>query len=350
MELKLFRCTRCGGELQGQNGVFKCLACDATFVRNYVEDNDNIVSKYISESKKDAIANLRKQLWEEVNKQYMSSYAINQLAGEIKTYLPDDFFANFFMAAVSKNRHDLVNFIQNKIDCNKEQDNIDFLIDFIIKNALNYDNLLSVNNLIEQAYQNTNFEKYKHWSSILAKKAESIKNGLYETTIPRDIFVAYSSKDFNIVESIVEKLEAKGLTCFVALRNLRHGIDATENYNRRIREAIDHCKIFLFISSKNSRDFNCDAYKLELQYVWQKDVENAPSKYKNSYNNIPNKKPRILYVLDTDNSGAYIAIKEFFEGLEWCGNINELELRVSQLLRDITSPIVNNMQKNIFSP
>ena len=54
---------------------------------------------------------------------------------------------------------------------------------------------------------------------------------------------------------------------------------------------------FVFVSSMNSCDNDCDAYKIELPYIMNYDKERAPGNSRNFYTKIPyeNKKPRLEY-------------------------------------------------------
>ena len=61
-----------------------------------------------------------------------------------------------------------------------------------------------------------------------------------------DIFVSHSSKDDNIVMPIVSALEAKGIKCWIAPR------DVIGPYAKAITDAIKSSKIFLLCLSHNS--------------------------------------------------------------------------------------------------
>ena len=155
--------------------------------------------------------------------------------------------------------------------------------------------------------------------------------GVYETSLPRDVFIAYASEDIQTVLDLASDLEENGFSCFVALRNLQHGRGAADNYEKEIYTAIDNCKMIVFVSSKHSRAIKRDALRLELPYIKKKDLENAPSGLKLNYQSLPQeyKKPRIEYRLDNERTmAADIVLKEFFAGLDYCETSEKVLERV----------------------
>jgi regulation of enolase protein 1 (concanavalin A-like superfamily) len=63
-----------------------------------------------------------------------------------------------------------------------------------------------------------------------------------------DVFISYSSKDRTVTHAVVSALENENIRCWYAPRDIQPGADWGES----ITEAIDDCKIFLLIFSKNS--------------------------------------------------------------------------------------------------
>ena len=64
----------------------------------------------------------------------------------------------------------------------------------------------------------------------------------------KNVFISYSSKDKEIAFSICELLEAEGISCWIAPRNITGG----QSYGREILEAIFNADVTLFIFSGNS--------------------------------------------------------------------------------------------------
>ncbi|MCR4661637.1 MAG: toll/interleukin-1 receptor domain-containing protein, partial [Clostridia bacterium] len=285
MSIKYIRCTRCGGDLIQKGEAYICQYCNAGFLEDFISQNEKIIAQFLDELKLEKVSALRQQLYEKTHAKYLSRNEILEISKAIRSYLPEDFLARFYESACSKNKQDVIDFIQS-IDYELEYPNLDLVIEFMIKN-LNSENLLAVSNLIENAYKENCIELYSKFTNAYEKEAEKIDKGIYERIIPRDVFIAYSSKDMKVVEEITQYLESQGITCFVALRNLRHGVGAVEDYDKALEEAIDNCKIFLFVSSKNSRNMACDALKKEITYVKRIDLKDAPIQYKNNYVKLP---------------------------------------------------------------
>jgi TIR domain len=66
--------------------------------------------------------------------------------------------------------------------------------------------------------------------------------------LKRTAFISHSSKDKAIAETVCRFLEAKGISCWIAPRDVTPG----KNYGAAIVEAIDECKVFVLILSGES--------------------------------------------------------------------------------------------------
>ena len=65
-----------------------------------------------------------------------------------------------------------------------------------------------------------------------------------------DVFISYSSKDTKSREEICGKLEAAGIKCWYAPRDIRPG----EEWADAITNALQRCKVFLLIFTENAND------------------------------------------------------------------------------------------------
>ncbi|MGN0657890.1 MAG: TIR domain-containing protein [Ruminiclostridium sp.] len=63
-----------------------------------------------------------------------------------------------------------------------------------------------------------------------------------------DVFISHSSKDKEIAEIICNSLEAQGIKCWIAPRDIRGG----EDWSAAITDAIRNSKVFIVVFSKNS--------------------------------------------------------------------------------------------------
>ena len=319
MELIEHRCKRCGGELKKiGEGRWSCPYCACVYDEAVVQKNTRSLHEEFDEVKRETVCNLRRNLYDAVNEEYISSKKVRECAAELKKYLPDDFAACFYEVAVSNNVKQLTKHIR-RINVEENYSEIECVIRFLIK-SLQTEYLLELNNLVERAYKQRDLVLFEKYSTEISIEAEKVEGGVYETKMPRDVFVAYSSKDMETVSELCEVLEGQGLKCFVAARNLRHGKGSVENYDKLLCEAMDHCKSFVFVSSTNSRSFSCDALTKELPYIQERDIENAPAEHKNNYANMPHsyKKPRVEYRIEESRgfSAPDAISNEFFDGYE----------------------------------
>ena len=331
MEFETFDCNRCGASLtQVNEDTYKCEYCGKVYHAKAVAESTKSFKEMFDDSRREHINNLRRNLYEATNAMFISSKDVETCADELKHEIPDDFLATFFKIAAGHDDKAICKFIR-KIDVKKHYDEIDHILNFLIR-SLQPAYMLDVGNLIERAYKNTDLIEYEKHATALSIEQEKVKKGIYEVTLPREAFIAYSSKDMEKVTELVEVLESQGIECFVAARNLRHGKGAVENYNKALEDAMDHCKCFVFVSSLNSRSTGCDAVRIEIPHIQKMDIANAPAGQRNNYALVPHefKKPRVEYRIEESN-GFNVADKitnEFFEGYERVYSPEEVAVRV----------------------
>lgn len=84
-----------------------------------------------------------------------------------------------------------------------------------------------------------------------------------------DIFISYSRKDHNKVKKLIDIIEnSTNLKCWRDLENIESGV---ENFDNVIVNAINECRIFLFILSDNSQKSEFSINELELARKKQKE-------------------------------------------------------------------------------
>ena len=328
------RCSKCGGTLKEKGSIFECGYCHTTYLNDQIEKETAALRLILDEQKQEQLANRRHMLWEAIHAEYIDSEMIVDICRSLRKLKPDDFEARFFEIANSGNGRQINEFLDSIDTQNAEQKFwTEEVVKFTIK-SLRAENILSLNDLIERAYKNTDLEKYEKYATHVSDEAKKVEGGIYEPSLPRDVFVMYSSKDFKKVKELVYHLEESGLKCFVAMRNLQHGRGAVANYQRALESAMDNSKVIVFLSSKNSRALDCDAMRVEMPYLKRKDIENAPYEYRQHYDKMPSKykKPRVEYRLDNEKSGGAGLVKEFFGELEFAYSADEVLNRVVQAL------------------
>ncbi len=65
------------------------------------------------------------------------------------------------------------------------------------------------------------------------------------------VFISHSSKDREIADKICYFLEAHGISCWIAPRDVRAGQD---DYGAAIQDAIDQSSIFLLVHTADSNE------------------------------------------------------------------------------------------------
>lgn len=348
MELYRQSCRNCGGDLvKNEEGQYKCRYCGSVYTEESVVKHVDALRALFDEIKLEAVANARKNLYDAVNAEYISNSHVHECCFEIKKLLPDDFQANFYETAIGDNVRKIAKAIR-KINVNEHSDCVETMIKFLIS-SLQSEYILETGDLIERAYKGTDLTKYEKYSTELSREAEKLDDCVYLTTFPRDVFVAYSSKDMDKVFELVECLEDQGLSCFVAARNLRHGKGAVENYERALHEAMDNCQSFVFVSSMNSRHPGCDALRKEIPYIKSVDIANAPPEMRTDYGRISQiyKKHRVEYRIE-ESARAVAAdriVSEFFDGYERVYSPEEVAERVLNAYMSIPESIPAESQE-----
>ena len=77
-----------------------------------------------------------------------------------------------------------------------------------------------------------------------------------------DIFISYSSEDKKLVEALCHFIEGRNLRCFVAYRDVPKG----EDWASYIVEAIEDCKVFVYVHSQSSNKSAETTKELQLAF------------------------------------------------------------------------------------
>jgi len=324
-------CQTCGGQLeQNEDGNWECKYCHNVYQDESARKNADLLRSLLDEIKIEKVANLRRNLYDSIKAKYTDSEEICRICGEIKKYLPDDFMANFYYTANHGTPADITKAIR-EIDATENAEYISDIVEHIVA-SLRTEYTFPLQNLVERAFKNTDMTKFEQLSTLISDEAVKIDAGIYETSVPREVFVAYSSRDMEKVEELVEYLEFNGLDCFVAVRNLRHGRGAKQSYEIALHEAMENCNSVVFVSSHNSRSMECDALSVELKYIKNMDLLGAPAEFRKNYAAMPYKykKNRVEYRIDNEKSQVYAekTVAEFFAGLEYACSPEEVVSRL----------------------
>lgn len=285
---------------------------------------------------------LRVRMWEKITANYIDSVVLLGIAKDIRAIAPNDFLAEFIEVANSQPYAVVAEYIK-KIDERENESSMPLVLEFIIK-SLKEEYITATAALLERCSRFLTPEKKQYYFTWFEEEAVKVKDGIYEVALDRDVFLAYSSKDMPAVIDLLNYIESNGMTCFAAFRNLQHGRNAVANYDSALKTAIDHCSIFLFVSSENSRSFSCDALKKELEYIRKTEMDRHPGYA--SYILIPKeyKKLRIEYRLDNKPTPLPDRnIKSFFDGLTYVEDYNQLFDRLGECIDKLCG---NYVEKN----
>ncbi|MBQ9457621.1 MAG: TIR domain-containing protein [Bacilli bacterium] len=319
MALKRYVCLRCGEPLEKENGGFRCKHCGSF----YTEEEDRSILQevqgLIEEEKLAYYSNCKKLLYDLSHRPNPDSKAMLQAAQALLRVDQSDPLGLFYVAALDEDPLTVNNYL---LSANVPSFVAEEVFRFMIM-SLTLRNVGALKTFVEAHFKGK--EAYERLTQI-EDEALKLEEGLYTPSLPRDVFLCYSSKDQKDVVRILDLLEDNGFTVFAAFRNLRHGKGASENYWSALQEAMAHCKCVVFLSSKASRSVGCDAIKLELPYI----LHQLPQM------------GRVEYLLEPRESRLPLLVerllKETFAGVEWVQNEEDLILRVQSLTE--AKPIV----------
>ena len=258
---------------------------------------------------------LRKALSEE----YIDKQLVRAHAETVIKFYPDDMTANFTLKFLSQAKRAVTEFIDNIRINDKNISDVDIIIDVLLRYAEKRF-LVALNSLVERAYKDSFPDKYSAYNAKIIEISKKIDDNIYNLKYRRDVFIAYSSKDIACVDELVHYLEEHDphtkFDCFVAHRNLPHCF--VDDFKEDLRKAMRNCSAFIFVSTKNSRDRNCDAID-ELEFF----VENKPTAARIEY---------LAEAYDRPLCGIDSYVKQLFDGKEYCvkGSYDAL---VQRLLR-----------------
>lgn len=333
MEINEIYCNICGSrELTRDGDNYVCECCGGIFSAVDYEKQRELLRAVADEEKQKRVAALRVELWQATNAEFVDADKIIELSRALKRELPDDFMATYYELACGDNSKAVSDFLC-ATDVRKKYDYIPDVLRFAIK-TLRRETTLAVSELIGRSYEASDPKLFGEWNDILQAEAVKVDDGIYDASLPRDVFVAYKSEDMHVVEELVEYLERReGFRCFVAVRNLKHGKIA--DYDAQLQTAIDNCRALVFVSTGLSRRLG-DARNKELKYIKECDYRNAPAEYRaaRNYVGMPKryKMPRVELVVDGyDNVAAEAQVREFFDGYERATSPREVAERLHEL-------------------
>ena len=303
------QCPRCGETLVKKGDKLECPYCGAAYEDDSFEKAAETLQNLLSEENQRKIANARRLLWDATHEPFPSKNRVLEQAHLVLSFDSDDPLAKIYKHSHDENPTKLIDILTHlQVDPATAGE--------ILRWLLNPLNPRVEGAMIDFADRHFKNKERTEWRSKIEEEMAKERAGFYQTSIGRDVFLCYSSADMPLVIQTLNLLERNGFECFAAFRNLRHGKGSAENYKAAIEDAMRHCSVLVFLSSKHSRSFQCDALTVELAYL----TEKLPSMQ------------RVEYLLeDYEGDMPYLLkrkLKEAFPSQEQCRHENDLLDRV----------------------
>ena len=290
------------------------------------------LQKTLTAGKQERLLNARANLFAIMNEIWQGIYATDNAEKicdwcfQIKKVAPDDFVANFCEELFGKDRTHVVAFFEKNL-MDRSDDEIVFVLRTMV-NKLEEAYFTPLDYWIEEL-QNRKNPLFNYFHHLYEVEKEKVEKGVYDPDVKRDVFIAFSRQDIETVVAVKNYLEGKELKCFLSTTNLRQ-CDGDE-FPTALKTAMDHCSVFVLISTKNSRmrrhDGRFCAYE-EMKYVRDKELAQyrlAEKDVNAEYTAIPRKYKmmRVEYLVDAheDKVGDELT-KEFFDGVNPCSGLD----------------------------
>lgn len=253
-QLHALICTHCGEPLFRDGDQYVCKTCGCHFEADHQEELDARIRALFSEEKMEKLANARRLLYQATHAKNPSQDAVISSARLLLSLHQDEPLAEIYLHSHDEDPYELVRVLSHaSLDSFQAKEAYSWLLP-----SLSLRTIGPLKDFVSRHFSN---EERTVRLNQIEEEAAKLEDGLYEANLPRDVFLAYSSSDMAKVIETMDLLEENGLVVFAAFRNVRHGKGAQENYLSTIKEAMEACKCFMFLSSTASRQMSCDAMR-----------------------------------------------------------------------------------------
>lgn len=253
METKTVRCTYCGARLKEASGdKIVCPYCESV---NYLRFAEKAGRDSLAEVK---LKNLRARLNECVSERYHDFEEMKQISDEILNINGYDFEAKYFYAlALKKNnkRNKYLEFLTDPANLAPNEASLELVLGNIIRYAKENERTAI------RAFIDQNVTDPLARMEYIDKADRQIERAARFFHCGQDVFVCHRSSDGAIAETVVERLEQDGISCFISERNLED-LEIGEKFEKALIRAINSTKLFLLISSSRAFDTSSDNYVL----------------------------------------------------------------------------------------
>ncbi len=259
------------------------------------------VLEALSNGRIEELASRKKNLYNRLMESHPRVDDVKSAASDVLSAAYNDPFADFIYKAAGANRIVFFSALENAEAVSRltEQEKC-LAVDFCLGKAKAID-IPHIEMFINLAFDDGT-DVHTYYIGRLHKEAEKIKNDVYNLDKERDAFIMYVTEDLEDVESLVEKLELRGFSCFYSHRNMQHISDTSNSsgYIQKLMRAISHCRTIVFVATANS--VTRSGGQIDEMEAWMKleqEMLTAASSYKMNtlYSDIPlsEKKHRIWY-------------------------------------------------------
>lgn len=257
-------CTRCGKQNLTELNDNEYICEDCLNIINKEKENNFLLS-YNTLSNQNEIIDikvLREYLYNNITVN-LNKKSVTRVCNQILEYLKDDVVATFYLKYINKNvnKEEYINYLK-ELPSIATKSELNELAN-IIKNSIEEGEENYVNNIFKSINTNT---KDINFSNIIQNRKELFNYNMY------DIFICSSFKDNYLLDDI-EKIISKEYTYF---DNNLIPVDIAyldyEKYNMCIKNAIENCNTFIYLSTSNSVNDDECLDKLNIVKKLQKNI------------------------------------------------------------------------------
>ena len=242
-------CACCGGQLEKRENDYYCPYCRSVFEDDAEERAAVTLAGLLDDQKLEKLSNARRLLFQAAHEEFASNAKVLALAKSVREIYPADDYAILYQTLIEGNVNGVNNYLL------RGDMNMPLVYEtyrFVLANL----DLRFASALKTMSQRYLNGDELRDALTLLEEQVAKLEEGIFEPSLPRDIFLAYSSADQARVTQILNFLEDNGFTVFAAFRNLRHGVGAADNYLSNLQAAMKHCKVLVFVSSEASRSLS----------------------------------------------------------------------------------------------
>ena len=276
--MPIIKCDNCNHSMIPRKDFYECPICHSK------KENVSVVNQEVKK-------NHKSDLVDYINKGIDNKTLLSVLIKNVLTENPKDEMALLLASYLEKDTkpNSFKNGIESFFLCKEEKLYYESIFKYLV-NYSEYKFLTHIDSILSK------IEISEECKTGLRLKMKEIEELIERTSvINSDVFVCYSSNDLSKVNAIVTAVEEAGYTCWYADRNMPKNHPTDFEYKKNIEQAINNCKVFLVVASKNCM------YSSDVQ--WEIDIASSLCDR------------RIEYLISTIKHTP--RFRDFFDGKQW---------------------------------